>query len=1471
MSRGHDDSEALEAEALPTMGTMTPPRRGIRPRGPNARGPESIYKIRSDYDPWNSGSTSWTEAGEEKLNRLLGTATRPPIKGFWQSVGPNALKIVTKWFDHHEPLHDKLNDRPIVPTLKALMRDYDRVMGGWIHSLQAGTKLNHQLSKERVKHEKITEKNITLQRENRALQVKADEAESYVVNLEVERDQLSKQNRDLAHDLSGLQGENRTLKQTLKRRTNVQTSPGGTPIKDGRAGHGFSEDIPRKEREEYLARIGQSEERADAAEARVKELEELVSQLRAGQEAINQAGDLTSTASPESKTATAVKATEEKFTGWVKELQGEIEQLKNENQAVKENNGHLQTTIVVLKAKNDETLEKEKDKLRGENEQLRNMLSDQRSEMAGKLQKTTQELKDLQEQYDKLQRRAAELEKKIRRLEVDKDNQINLIRQQVDSFGRASKAYIPQLRKLGQLIDQTEAVLDQHREGVEKAKPILERAGELKKTQNPSPETVSGLADLVSSMHDVFNSPVKDRESHEPVLKEAKETRDTTQQMLKDLEGLNEMLLGWRSRVRSGLGSPTALRHEGDALASSLERLQHQYREQGAAEKAARSKTVSFGPSKELTKSRPPTASFRPNGRMPLKPPPNLTFVDKPDKDAPVAVRGDEKDYKPDPKTPPNKSPGEPQPVEEAPKTPETRKSPKAPRSPESPKSHAEPSPTISQASSAGNTRDLYDTMEFADGFDFHVYWVLEAFIAILEYVTIVTDEDNRKPDNSLFRTLIKKYEPKVKSAVSKILGITGEPPLELLSYNKTDHLLFWPSRAYKEFQYGSFNPNWDEVAGLKTLQECKHELRLQIEGRKGKIEWERYVTNKFKAALEIANRRHEEAKELRTKYSELETELLGTKLSDEEEFYVVSQVKRHLDSGKEATEFEDLVWEIAPVIKREVKLSKITQELEKWVQEYSEWVDKVLKPQYIRPLKEVIRTIKKKIADIDDMDDKLVLQARMKRIKLLISHDHIEELPLKETVKTPLETITTNILVNQDAIETQYDTRRQRIESLIREKVMQLYSVTSHSKHAEAVCFCSLLKYYAPKLYYSVISDGCCGHGQMVTVIEEGTNTETQPVNPEDPSLSSSTTSTRRVRRTCQGHHGHGILSASTTLPTILCHVMTSFLWLILFALSTPADLYTAILAIVTAPFGIALHAFSWVKYGFNYFHWSFFPENYAENYYPKVFVPPAPPPSPPATPVAATGRSRASTASYIPSIDSFSSPFRQFIKKTTRRPSKDDDDDDASSSEFPMRPGRLHLDGAAEENAERAPSVGSVQPIDIFAFKPSPPASVAAPSVAGSEPIRPPPPTRPPSFTFSRNAASPASIIISLSIMTTIFTSLLYLALDQERHIWLSNNHWRRAFVNDMLEPFASLETRGAAWANWGVLAFPVNAAARAVNSFVMKWWPWSWPFLPWDANKALVVGPWGGYGYGEAGWGERAGLRPGTGVSESQAAGF
>ncbi|CAP68136.1 uncharacterized protein PODANS_1_20010 [Podospora anserina S mat+] len=1453
MSGDHHDSQALEARASPEMGTMsTPPRRPARPRRPNARESESIYKIRYSYDPWNL--SSWSKAGESRLSELLATATDPPIEGFWKSI--KASKVVGKWFDYND-------NEPIVTCFRFLELDYDRAMKGWMNTLRSGSVMCKKLTDMRVERDVLREQNSVLTNENYHLKDQNKEAEDLIGNLEDMNHDLEDQVKDLTQQLRVKQVENRRLNQTLSSRKSLQTTPGGTVIEDGRVVHTMSDDIARKERDDYLANITRAEDKAEAAQARVGKLEDKVARLRAALEAINPAAELTSTGAIESVTVTAagLQAQKAQYEEWMKELKDENAVLKAENEDIKAASNHLETAMQVLREGNEETLKKEKEKVQAEIRHLRDMLSEQRSEMSGKLQKKEQELKDLWEQYDRVKRRAEELEKKVRRLEVDSDNQINQIRQQVENFGRASRAYIPQLNRLDQLINQTEANVDQHRESAEKAKPILEQAGKLKKNQNPSPETVSGLADLVNSMYDVFNSPAKDKEEQEPGLKEAKETRDAARNMIKELEGLNEMLLGWRSRVRSGLGSPTALRHEGDMIASSIERLQHQYRRKDTAEKASRRKPEPVTPSKKPREERSPLITGRRVTQR--KAPPNLVFVDEPEKNAPetspntypfeheissvhsanlakleAVIRASEEGNSPSPKGALSSPPREPQSPGDAKKSPEAPK-PSVPK-----ESHAK-SPSIASGGSSPSTpRGPEEDFPFDDRFNPDLYKVLEGFITILGHVTMVTDEDNRKLDNSFLKPLLQRYEPEMKTALKKVFEVTGQPPYTLLApTSRKEHELFYVCRAYKEFQL-CVNPGWDAVLCLNWLQECKQGIASQIEARKGTIEYERYLTSKFADALEVVIKRHEEGDELRTRYNELETELLGTKLSTEEEFYVDGCVKRHLDSGRSADYFEDLVWEVAPVIKREVKLSGITNELEKWVNDYSEWVDGVFKPDYIEPLKQLIKTLKKKIADRNDMDDKILLEARVRRLKKILRHDPVEDLSLKDTLKSPLEVVTTNILVNQDAVEDQYATRRRRIESLIREKVMHLYSTKTHSKHAEAACFCSLLKYFAPKLYYNALSDGCCGHGQMVTVIEEGTNAETQPVKPDDPSLASNRTSTRRSRRTCQGHHGHGVFSASTTVPTVICHILTSFLWVILFALSAPAEFYSTILLILTTPFDMVGYAFAWVKYLFRYIHWRFFPKNYAENYHPPTFTPPTfnipspptsstrVPPSRPRTPTSVPSprseRSspprRLSTASYIPSLDSFSNPFR--------RASASDVDERSESTEFPMR-----RDGGPPPKPEPQAKTEETPPVDPFAFRKTP---TPAPSVADDASF-PPPPPRPAPFKLSTHTASPASLIICLSILTTVFSSVLYLALDQERRIWLSNNNWRRAFVNDMLEPFASKNTRAAAWANWGVLAFPASALARAVNRVFVRRWPRWASVVPWDTERAVVDITW------------------------------
>ncbi|KAK4173179.1 hypothetical protein QBC36DRAFT_360602 [Triangularia setosa] len=1480
MSGEQDESGVLEARASLTMGTMSTPRGGPRVRRSAFRRPQnqSIYRISNNYDPWANGRITWTKAGEETLNQMLSTATQPPIQGFWQNLRPGAKEIVHTWFETNEPLHEKKNDRPIVSAFRDLIHGYNHVMTGWMNSLRTAAELNKHLGQERTRVETLTEENQNLLRQTRELRHTVVRNGEFMETLEMKNREHEDRIGDLTQQLKIKQVENRRLTQTLNSRRSQQTTPGGTVIDDGRDGHRgttWSEDIGRKERDDYLFNITQANDRADAAESRNRELEAAIARLRAGQEVVNQAGDsVTSTgvgAGSASAAAIALKATEEKYQDWVGELKNENSGLKTENESLKKTNEGLETAIQALATRNDETLRQEKEKRQADCQELQGMLAKQRSVMAGKLQKTTQDLGDCQETYDKLKRRAAEYEKKIRRLEIDNDNGINRLRRQVDSINESVKKLIPKLNKLDQWVNQASAARDQYLESVEKAQPILKKADKLKKTQTSSQEIVRGLADLVTSAEKV-------RESHEPTLKEAKETRDGTRETIKDLAGLNEMLLGWRSRVRSGLGSTTALRHEGGMIASTLERLEHQHREQQCAQKDAsdadtlggRLRSQHITPSKTQKEERPPTAKpahtervseaalARRRDRVPQRPPPTLVFVDEPVRDTPVAVRGDEKDKKPEFETPPNNYPFEhditsskrgrihaanaPNPEEASeprerhsseegrppssvePRSPGEPRSPEAAsKSPEAPKSHEKPPNQTSSASSPLSPPGSDEQSVLDDGLDSNELEILEGFIKISEIIRRVSDEDNRKPDNSFLAALLRRDQQEMKDALLRIFNVTGFPPQDILGpVGREDHRLFWVCRAYKEFEFNAAKEKFDEAAALKWLEYCERHINLQIREREGSPE----------AALSIASERHEEARQLRTKYDELETELLGAKLSAEEEFYVLSCVKRHLDSGKGAGQIEELIWGIAPVIDREAKLREVTLELSKWVKEYSEWVEAVLVPQYIDPLKAVIQTLKNKIADVNDFDDKILLEARIKRLRLLIRHNYIEELPLKDTFKSPLETVTANILVNKDVIEAQEETRRNRIESLIREKAMELYSTYSHSKHAESACFCSLLKYFAPKVYYGAVRDGCCGQGRMVSPIKEGTNVDTQPVRPESRPAPGSPSSLRRGRRVCQGHHGHGLLSASATLPTVICHVLTTLLWIILYVLSTPLDIYFALLFIFTTPFNIVSCNFTWIKYYLTYLHWYFFPKNYAENYLPTAsFSPPTAPstkaPFSPATPFRPPAPSQASTPSFAPSLDDFSpakipggagpNPIDSFLG---------DEDEISAIPQF---------DGAGDSLAppDRRPS------IDMFAFRPSP-----APSVkSDDQPTRPPPPEKPKPFRLSAHTASPASLVISLSIITTIFSSVLYLALDQERRIWLSNNHWRRAFVNDMLEPFGTRETRSAAWMDWGVVAFPVNAVIRGLNGVLLRWVPRGWSLVPWDTDRAVVTLLFGG----------------------------
>ncbi|KAK4200321.1 hypothetical protein QBC40DRAFT_348771 [Triangularia verruculosa] len=1423
MAGGQDESGALEGHAAPTMGTMSSARRLVR--GPGDRGPRNVYEMRRDYDPWLLGRISWTKAGQEKLNKLLRTITQPPSNGFWRTVsGPNVPteKIIYGWFEEHEKNNTSSAE---VLAFRSLIRAYDNAMSGWTNTLDSGASLNKQMTQERELVERLRQETQTLTGECARLEDLQRRDQVFIDDLEEKNAEKADKIADLEQEQKNKQAEIRRLTLTLKSQRSQQTTPGGTVIEGGRHRATFSEDIALRERDEYLNEIEASHKKIDALEDENKSLRDKIERLRSGRDPIDQAGDsVTSTGASTSAGATALKATEQKYQDIIEELETRIGGLERTNTG-------LETTLAGVTTGSDETLKRERERLQADIVALREQLSSQRSEMSGKIHSLTRKLKELGDRYDICKNRSKDYEKKIRRLEISGDNIISHINRQFDrlekTIEKCAEKCTPNLNRVNQWIAQVSAASSRISGMCEEAQALATRGiEELKNNPTPSLEFVN---DIGSSLANVSHSSEGFSNNLERTLRKIKGLGGKTRLRLEQLDQANRDILETRSRFQSGLVTPTKLGHELDQHAARVEFIRQQLEHDPDSSDDSDTEV----PIERFEQTSPPT---RPRGEQP--PPSEPVDTEQADQATDTAGPAEEssspRPTQPQPKTPPNRS---------------TDKHEVA----MSEKDHGD-------AGDASQSSEPSSPV-FDPDVDPGRLLLLRAYLRVRDIIRGVLDEDRRKSDNSFLGPLVRAARPEVEAILEELFAEAGDPPQDIVDEGAVDrnpeylnHKYFWLCWVYDQlarFRNSDFSdpnlPITTDMGLLPWLDQCEEALTKQIKKLAVSPEWQQHLVEEFERVfVKDASERHEEATELRGKYDKLEAELLEVPLKPVEEYYVYSCVKRHLDSGKGGDDLEGLVMQIAPTIDREYKLAGVTEELERWIKDHEAWAADMT-PPYIEPLAKLESRLRKKIADENDHDDKSRLRSRLRRVKEILRNRPMSELLLGNTVKSPLEVIWFNIQTNQDAVDDQYAGRRQRIEALIREKVFQLYTSNSHSTHAEAACFCSLLKYFMPKVYYGALHDGCCGHGRMVSPVKDGPNVDVQPPRP----LGGSSPATRSGR-ICQGHHGHGRLSASATIVTVGCHILTAILWLAFFLASQPLEVLGSLLMVFTTPSDILRYALLWFRYFFSYLHWRFLPKNYAENYYPDTFA-------------SAPRPRRATTDTAVPGA---------FPDTPARQPGTSDG---GSPSISQIDGGNEGGDGGGDNTTGDEPAPERRPSIDIFA--PSPPADQAEAEDEDDDDDDdtpwPPPPERPPHFTLSRQVSSPASLIIHLSVITTVITSIAYLAVDQERRIWLSNNHWRRAFVNDLLEPFGKHDERVRGWVDWGVLAFPVNAILRAWNRFFVHVLWKNFSVVPWNTDRAVGSGTAGGYG--GITWGERAGLGGegglgGTGrVGQSQAAGL
>ncbi|KAL2161323.1 hypothetical protein VTH06DRAFT_8544 [Thermothelomyces fergusii] len=123
-----------------------------------------------------------------------------------------------------------------------------------------------------------------------------------------------------------------------------------------------------------------------------------------------------------------------------------------------------------------------------------------------------------------------------------------------------------------------------------------------------------------------------------------------------------------------------------------------------------------------------------------------------------------------------------------------------------------------------------------------------------------------------------------------------------------------------------------------------------------------------------------------------------------------------------------------------------------------------------------------------------------------------------------------------QEFLDQQALADRRLAEHVLTQALLRLQSAGAPGQHGSAACFCTLLRHYLPRAYYSAITGGCCAGGRQMQI-----------------AMSSSSAHESERGAWCHGHHGHGVLASPGQLWTSLCHVLTSLTWLLFLLLTQP------------------------------------------------------------------------------------------------------------------------------------------------------------------------------------------------------------------------------------------------------------------------------------------------------------------------------
>ncbi|KAL2183298.1 hypothetical protein L209DRAFT_758814 [Thermothelomyces heterothallicus CBS 203.75] len=149
-----------------------------------------------------------------------------------------------------------------------------------------------------------------------------------------------------------------------------------------------------------------------------------------------------------------------------------------------------------------------------------------------------------------------------------------------------------------------------------------------------------------------------------------------------------------------------------------------------------------------------------------------------------------------------------------------------------------------------------------------------------------------------------------------------------------------------------------------------------------------------------------------------------------------------------------------------------------------------------------------------------------------------------------------------QAFLDQQALTDRRLAEHVLTQALLGLQSAGAPGQHGDAACFCTLLRHYLPRAYYSTVTGGCCAGGKAIT------------------SSARNSDHSRAAGSSCHGHHGHGVLASREQLWTSLCRVLTSLTWLLFLLLTQPHRVQQTASFILSSLFAIPTYLYRLLAY---------------------------------------------------------------------------------------------------------------------------------------------------------------------------------------------------------------------------------------------------------------------------------------------------